>query len=791
MMQIVYFSQKNQFLTDLETYTGEKIFITPSPAKADGLRERLVALSGTYDVITIAKFTSHLMQHLWEGQAKPSVKRKSELLLIFGILKNKYLPQLGFEQFTQAYNLFSDLRSFTLNEDALSSVLEEQPEEIRLAVKLFWQLLDLTGDLDEHGAYQKITEALRSSDEIPELQKIHIFWGFQHLNGQQVDLLKALSIRYDVIIPFPLALKDKLKRSDWPSWLKETKVKEIELPLIEKNPKATWLPVNSRELSLNLRSQLKDHDQVILGVAKLSPLHLDFIPSQKVSYKIPNQLVQFELKELFISLKDEFREAGNLKDLELYLSKCIHNNPGLKMFKAIQLYQDAVKLITDLTDENIAVDSFFLKLLNEVVTLNQPRTSYVPMSPEALTIEMKDMSSLEDVKRDRRVLLCVDDRFEEIQSLGQNYTEAIQKALAALGPLKRNELELQFKRWEFYDLFSQAEVLVLMSESTLKHSLVWKRLFQDISLEKLTEKSEFFEKKIKDHFKSLERKNFSGSFSASKFQSFLDCPRKFYFSYVDKVFPQVSLEKDFDSLVSGTISHRIIEIFHKRKLNEEDLPQLTQEIMHEFIQEKNLQLSRETYLQHQIVFNHRALNGIQFLKRLEEIMGESIEWTMEQEFSLTEEYKLTGKIDCVGVSTKSVLLLDFKSTAAAASTNSEVEDFESLQLWTYAKAASSSIKDFTQKSIVLGYISLDKPIESNLLVTDEDLASKVKTLKFCKQKYLERPFPELFQEAQEKMASLVLTIQAEKDFPALPRKATTCRFCELTKVCVKSEIKHE
>src|SRR3989338_7676028 len=148
MMQIVYFSQKNQFLTDLETYSGEKIFITPSPAKADGLRERLVAHSGPYDVITIAKFTSHLMQHLWEGQTKPSVKRKSELLLIFGILKNRYLPLLGFEQFTQAYNLFSDLRSFTLNEDALSSVLEEQPEEIRQAVKLFWQLLELTGDLD-------------------------------------------------------------------------------------------------------------------------------------------------------------------------------------------------------------------------------------------------------------------------------------------------------------------------------------------------------------------------------------------------------------------------------------------------------------------------------------------------------------------------------------------------------------------------------------------------------------------------------------------------------------------
>ncbi|MCM2350023.1 MAG: PD-(D/E)XK nuclease family protein [Bacteriovoracaceae bacterium] len=791
MMQIVYFSQKEQFLTELGNYTGEKIFITPSPAKADGLRERLLHHPGNHDVITIAKFTSHLVQFLWEGETKPSIKRKSELLLIFGILKNKYLPELGFEQFTQAYNLFSDLRSFTLNEEALSSVMDEQPEEIRQAVKLFWQLLELTGDLDEHGAYQKITEALRSSEEIEELKKNHIFWGFQHLNGQQVDLLKALSIRYEVIIPFPLALKEKLKRSDWPSWLKEARVKEVDLPLMERSPKASWLPVNSRELALNLRSQLRDHDQVILGVSKLSPLHLDMIPSQKVSYKIPNQLVQFELTELYTELKDQFREAGDLLALDKYLADCLAKKPSFKVIKAIELYQDAVKLISDMTDENIAVDPFFLKLLNEVVTLNQPRTSYVPMAPHDLTIDMKDMSSLEDVKRDRRVILCVDDRFEEIQSLGQNYTEAIQKALAALGPLKRNELELLFKRWEFQDLFSQAEVLVLMSESTLKHSLIWKRLFQDIPLEKLSDNKEPTEKKIKDHFKSLETKSFAGSFSASKFQSFLDCPRKFYFSYVDKVFPQVSLEKDFDSLVSGTISHRIIELFHKRKLNEDQLPALTKEVMQEFIDEKKLHLPRETYLQHQIVFNHRALNGIQFLKQFEEIMGEKIEWTIEQEFSLTEDYKLTGKIDCVGVSERSIILLDFKSTAAAASTNSEVEEMESLQLWTYAKAASKTIKDFTQKNIVLGYVSLDKPVESNLLVTDEDLASKVKTNKFCKQKYLERPFSEIFQEAQEKMASLVLTIQAEKDFPALPRKSTTCRFCELTKVCVKSEIKHE
>src|SRR5665647_429174 len=137
MMRIVYFSQKEQFLTQMETFSGETIFIAPSPAKADGLRN-ILPLALSSDVVTIAKFTSNLIEHLWSEVERPEVKRKSDLLLVFGILKNKYLPELGFEQFTQAYNLFSDLRSFTLDEEALSTVMEEQSPEVRKAVGLFW-----------------------------------------------------------------------------------------------------------------------------------------------------------------------------------------------------------------------------------------------------------------------------------------------------------------------------------------------------------------------------------------------------------------------------------------------------------------------------------------------------------------------------------------------------------------------------------------------------------------------------------------------------------------------------
>lgn len=793
-MQIVYFSQKERFLTETKDLAGEVVFVAPSPSKADGLRALLLTQS-SQDVITIAKFTSNLIEKLWDTDA-PEVKRKSELLLIFGILKNKYFPGLGFEQFTQAYNLFSDLRSFTLNQEALTSVLDEQPEEIKRAVQLFWQLLDVTGYQDEHGAYQLITEALRSREEIEELKKTYIFWGFQHLNGQQVDLLKALAIRYQVIVPFPLELKDKLKRSDWLSWLRDSQVSEKELLSDSPQPKARLVSVNSREIALNLKHFLQEDDQIILGVSKISPLHLDMIPSCQVNYKIPHQLVQAELRELYSELAVALRKDQTIISTKELLSQLwastLKNRPGsFKKLKAIQLYQEALAAIEELTDEVVQVDGFFLKLMNEVVMLNQPRTSFVTMSEVSLSIELKDMSSLDEIKRDRRVLLCIDERFEEIQGLGQNYTEAIQKSLSSLGPLKRNELELLFKQWEFRDLFSHAEVLVLMSESTLKHSLVWKKLFNDIELSPHTDRPVQIERQLKDHFKDVEKKSFDGSFSASKFQTFMDCPRKFYFSYVDKVFPSIALEKDFDPLLSGTIIHEIIEKFHKQNRELSELPKLTSEIMQFYINENGLNLPQEIYLKREIIFNQRARNGVLFLKQLSEVAGEEIEWRMEEEFHLTDDYILRGKIDCIGLGKKNLFLLDFKSTKYSASSTSEIEHLESLQLWTYAKAASHKILDFKHRHITLGFVVLDDPSDSNLLTNDDSLFDSLKASKLCKQKMFKESFEDIFQKAQEKMSALTLAIKSEKVFPAQPRKTNACHFCELTKVCVKSEVEHD
>jgi hypothetical protein len=796
MMQIVYFEQKDQLLTHLESLPGRKQFITPSPAKADGLRTRLKNPDGS-DVITISKFTSSLVEALYEDKDPPDIKRKAELILIFGILKDQYLPDLSFEQFIQAYNLFSDLRSFTLNADALGPVLDEEPVEISRAVTLFWKLLELTGYMDEHAGYQVLSETLRSSEENDKLKKTFIFWGFQHLNGQQVDLLKALCIRYDIVVPFPRALKSILKRTDWISWLLDSHCVETELGGERKKTEGKWLHVNSRELALCLKSLLQDGDQILLGVSKLAPSHIDIVPSRKVFFKVPHELIHGELLEVHAYLKTECKGVNTLDTvlsvLSLWKRDILSDKKRIsfKLLKGIELYESAIQEIRRLSDAEVKVDLFFLKLLHEVVSLNQPRTSFVPMASEELTMDLADMSMLENIDRKRRVLLCIDERFEDIQGLGQNYPESIQKALGALAPLKRNELELQFKKWEFEDLFSHSDVVVLMNPLTLKHSLVWKKLFQQVELKVADATSPREERKLLDHYRDLPKKSFEGNFSASKFQSFHDCQRRFYFSYVDKVFPSVTLEQDFDSLTSGSISHKIIELYLKEKLSRDDVPALTRRVMDEYISENHLELAGEAYLQWELLFYHRSTNGIIFLENLATGLGEQVTWHPEVDFNFTEAYSIKGKIDCVGITNQHIILLDFKSTKSAAHNNTEIENLDSLQLWAYAKAASIKYEDFLQKDIIMGFVSLDKPKDSNLFHSSPEVEKSLKTLKLCTQGKPKKDFRELFKEAGERMQSLALAIQSEKHFAAQPRKDKVCTFCELNKVCVKSVVHHE
>jgi hypothetical protein len=785
MLQIVYFSEKSEFLTEVEGRAGEKIYVTPSPAKADALRSALRS-SLNSDVITISKFTGLLGEHLWEAASRPQLKRKAELLLIFSILKNQHLPELGFEQFREAYGVFSDLRSFTLNLEALAPVLEEHGEEIRSTVKLFWYLLELTGYQDEHGAYQAIAEELRSHEEVEFFKRrTIIFWGFQHLNGQQIDLLKALAIRYTVIIPFPLALRDKIRRSDWISWIRESQVNEVELHQELSAPRATWVPINSREIALTLRQKLNADQpvQVMLGTSKLKPHHIDLIPHQRLTFKVPTSLLEVEIQQVFDLCEDLRTEHPTASALRMALRELRKKAQTFPLMRAFQLYEEALLKVDDLTELDVLVDDFFLKTLREVALLNQPRSSLAPVFAERGVVHLKDFSSFDHVEPTVPLWVCVDETFEDVISLGQNYPEQIQKYLSPIGPLKRNELELQFRRWEFESVIRATRATFFLPEGLLKHSLVWKKLLGGITLERVD--GEIKRGAVQPTFTSIDVKAYEGHFTASRLQSYLDCPRRFYHSFVNRVLPDLGIKKDVSAPLAGTIVHKIIEDYFDRGEMGPLSPELSQGVFDAFIAKEGLTLPREVYRQKLLLLHHRAQNGLGFLAELSAISGEAVDWKIEAPFEASDSFPLKGQMDALGTGARTLFLLDFKSTKSSASSNLEIEQFESLQLWVYAHAARARTPDWDRRQVVIGYVVLDDPSESNLLLADEDLFIKLKAQKLCRTKVWTEDFNDYLHRSGERIQELMSTIRDDRSFHIRPRKPQVCHFCEVAPVCPK------
>lgn len=794
MLQLVYYGAPQQFIEEMSSTwaTEDTVWVAPSPSKTDALREQLQeTLKTQVSSITMAKFLSELVALCPDKSLAEKVKRKADLVLIFGALRTKYSPDLSFEEFMMAYNIFSEIRSFSLDLVAMESVLAEYDEKIKKAVLLFWQLLDSLQYFDEHALTQSLSENLRASDFYESKQKNFIFWGFGHLNGQQIDLLKALSIRHNVIIPLPAQIKGQLKRSDWPSWLMDHKVEQTEVG-VQKNKitiNRRW--INTRTVSAAIKSgveQFPDQKlQILIGVNKLTPNDLHLIPLDRFNCKIPIDWTLMERSKFHDVLIAAIPEIPNTHELKNWLFKLAKIERRPKELKVIQLYIEALEKLEELSDEAWEVNDFFLHILHDVVGLNAPRLSAVPLVAGESLVQVFDLSQIDQISSEIPLLVVLDERFDEPLSLQPLYSEKIEKELMSIGPVKRPEFELNIKRSEFLRLMDSKTTIFLPPE-LLKHQLIWKRFFENVEWIDLDSLQKTKETSLRDVLKKYIGKNLSAdfSFSASKIQTYVDCPQKFYFQYIDKIFPRVSLKQDIDPMDAGTFVHHMIELYLQShtEIDENILWSLIKSEMNLLKAKNQLQLSAEIEHERSIQYYHRTLNGLGYLKQLTTVFELQPHWKIEDSFQWSEKFKLNGQIDCFYFSNDLLIVLDFKSSAASASSFTEVKSLESLQLWVYLLEMSRRWEK-PPAQIIMGYVVLEAPQKSKLLVWGEDAYEKIKLNKFTGAKLMENDVQTDIAFAIDRIDATVNAMNEEKKFSAIPRKKNICLFCDLQSYCLK------
>ncbi len=794
MLQLVYYGAPQQFIDQMSSTwkTENTIWVAPSPSKTDALRSQLQThLKSQVTVITMAKFLSELVARCPDDSIGEKVKRKADLLLIFGALRSKYSPELSFEEFNSAYNVFSEIRSFSLDLVAMESVLSEYDDKIRNAILLFWQLLEGLNFFDEHALTQALGEQLRSADLYEGEQKTFIFWGFSHLNGQQIDLLKALSIRHEVILPLPSQIQNELKRSDWPSWLMDHKVNTANLGVNNQEIEVKRQFINTRTTSVAMKDWVARHPneevQILIGVNKLTPNDLHLIPIDNFVCKVPvdwTELERASFHETLIKDVDKFDNTFSLRD---YLKGFNLRERNPKEIKIIQLYQEALSKLETLSDEAWGVDEFFLKVINEVVALNSPRLSTVPLVTGEVFVKIFDLSQIDQIQSDKPLMVVLDERFDEPLSLQPLYSEKIEKELVSIGPIKRPEFELNIKRSEFLRLMS-GESTVFLPPELLKHQLVWKRFFENVKWIENQGSQVVKESKIKDVLRPYVKNKLSDSFnySASKIQSYLDCSQRFYFQYIDKIFPRLTLKQDIDPMDAGLFVHHIIELYlaETSEINEEKIWALVKQELEKLKLKNSLNLSHEVEHQRSIQYFHRSLNGLNFLKTLSENLGISPKWEIESSFSWDSGFKLNGQIDCCFVNDDYLIVLDFKSSKASASTFTEVKKLESLQLWVYLLEMKRRLKKMPSQ-IIMGYVVLESPLDSRLLVWGDDALEKIKTAKFTSAQLVDIPVEDELTRSETEIQRLVELMKTDEKFLAAPRKKMVCNFCELNSLCLK------
>jgi RecB family exonuclease len=354
------------------------------------------------------------------------------------------------------------------------------------------------------------------------------------------------------------------------------------------------------------------------------------------------------------------------------------------------------------------------------------------------------------------------------------YSEKMLEALRAIAPVKRAGLDFAYLKSDFIKILAHKDNLLLMEEGLELVDLSWREILKSFDLELQVLEVDYALKEKKDHLESrIKPGPYSvKNFSASRLQSFLDCPRKYYFAYIERVDhrPEERLIIAPDEM--GTIEHSIIEAYFANTQLEstiafdiKKLEIITREALEEFLENTKIILSEKTKLTTFFELLHYSQNGIEYII---DFCKKNLATNIEFEKSLGENpWHLIGSIDCViHLPDNHISLLDFKRSSAAVGSKKETLEFEKIQIWIYLLMMNK----FHEKKIhSWGYL--------NLAETDES------------QIYDEFKTPHLSEEVlnafQVHLLETIHNVKNETAFRAKPRNSKICNFCEVQLFCNK------
>ncbi|WP_372654591.1 hypothetical protein, partial [Halobacteriovorax sp.] len=125
----------------LENSEEKVVVICPHPMAADSLRSKISDPSRA-EVITISKFSSDLLKEI---DSEIVLKRKADLLGQLATIWKKKLSDFAADSFFDSFNLFTELRGYTLDFEMIKEVLPFYDEAIQKSLPIYWMYFEQLG----------------------------------------------------------------------------------------------------------------------------------------------------------------------------------------------------------------------------------------------------------------------------------------------------------------------------------------------------------------------------------------------------------------------------------------------------------------------------------------------------------------------------------------------------------------------------------------------------------------------------------------------------------------------
>lgn len=781
---------KLEYLGDEEF--EELLVICPSPQKADGVRSHLQGLGRQVDVLTISKFIKDCMGTL--GEDVPKVSRKSELLLkLSTIWKIKY-PELSYDIFTKAFNLYTELRGFSLNLEMLEDVLAEEEESMAIAIRFFWLVSEELGLFDEHYSYGYLTEEIRSLEspthEVID-NKMIVFMGFKHLSGGQLDLLKSIGIRAEVIIPIH---QDLYKSADTTSWVGWLDVKD-EIKKKEKIEKT--IPVHrfkkgrfSEEAYTKLNELLDSGAEIYLPSNTQEFQDINVLPAKDLFYKSTIDPFKPILTSLVNELKvlTDFGKIEIEKELVLEALGKVDNISKKKdfYFRWLKVKSQFIKLFNEweeLSEANKSFSFFDTEVFEEILDLDLPRNYLIPIfdcEPKRF-VNSLDNSELNS---GAKVVLLGGSFLGPLKGGEANFSELQLDNLISLGPVRSSELDFVSKKVSFQDLVESTDVEIMLEDNFEESDISWLELLENVEVvnNKLTPYHQEKINILKD--RNVDKSNIVEKLSATSLQAYLDCPRKYYFKYIEKININPKVEEGIRPFQLGIIEHEVIGKFFDNE--EQDLNELSVACLNKLLAKENIQINSVQYQEALFEIVLLASRGINFVKGIRSFFGKG-EMEFERTFSdNANNITHRGSVDFFYKGDEGFSIIDFKRSASGIPKVGEFQDFSKIQTWYYL----NHINCDSEEMALLGYLNLKDPSASLLYTPSKELRTELKKILVdldAKVSHL-KEYETLMAEYIKKENELVEELKNDDSFSAKPLDAKSCLYCPVGYVCERGKL---